>query len=67
MTISTGVTAARPRMDQYFEAEVLSADPVKLVMLAPALIPHATFWAPAIPATQMNTRPISIVFIKMIF
>jgi flagellar protein FliS len=33
MTISTAVTAARPRTDQYFEAEVLSADPVKLVML----------------------------------
>ncbi len=33
MTIPTAVTAARPRVDRYFEAEVMSADPVKLVML----------------------------------
>lgn len=32
MIIPTKV-AARPRTDHYFEAEVLSADPVKLVML----------------------------------
>lgn len=33
MTIPTVVTAARPRVDQYLEAEVMSADPVKLVTL----------------------------------